>query len=130
MERVCKHHGVVSHRPRNGGGWRCTKCSTEAVGKTRRKIKQTLVNDHGGRCQNPDCAVPGGYDRHVAAFDFHHRDPAAKSFGIGFAGLTRSLARARAEASKCILLCANCHREIEAGEHQSWVAKLAAAPDC
>ena len=30
-------------------------------------------------------------------------------------GVTRSLAAARAEAAKCVLLCANCHAEVEAG---------------
>jgi hypothetical protein len=29
-------------------------------------------------------------------------------------GITRSLARLRAEAAKCVLLCANCHAEVEA----------------
>jgi predicted HNH restriction endonuclease len=30
-------------------------------------------------------------------------------------GVTRSLAAARAEMAKCVLLCANCHAEVEAG---------------
>ena len=30
-------------------------------------------------------------------------------------GVTRSLTAARAEATKCVLLCANCHAEVEAG---------------
>jgi hypothetical protein len=49
----------------------------------------------------------------VRAFDFHHRDPRAKikpvSFYIG--GLQYNLAER--EASKCDLLCANCHCEVE-----------------
>lgn len=43
------------------------------------------------------------------AMDFHHRDPATKSFGIGQAGLT-SWPRITEEIEKCDLLCANCHR--------------------
>jgi hypothetical protein len=31
------------------------------------------------------------------------------------AGLTRSLAKSRAEAAKCALLCSRCHAEVEAG---------------
>lgn len=46
---------------------------------------------------------------------FHHVNPPEKSFGIGDGGVARALNRARAEATKCILLCANCHAEIEAG---------------
>lgn len=29
--------------------------------------------------------------------------------------MTRSIERAREEAAKCVLLCANCHAEVEAG---------------
>jgi hypothetical protein len=29
--------------------------------------------------------------------------------------VARSIARARDEAGKCVLLCANCHAEVEAG---------------
>jgi hypothetical protein len=49
------------------------------------------------------------------ALEFHHVDPAAKRFGVAFRGVTRSLDAAREEASKCVLLCANCHAEVEAG---------------
>jgi hypothetical protein len=47
--------------------------------------------------------------------EFHHLDPGLKEFQLSHNGATRSLARSRAEARKCILLCANCHREVEAG---------------
>ena len=40
---------------------------------------------------------------------------AKKSFSLAAGGLTRSLQRAREEAAKCVLLCANCHAEVEAG---------------
>jgi hypothetical protein len=30
-------------------------------------------------------------------------------------GVTRSLAAARVEMAKCVLLCANCHAEVELG---------------
>jgi IS30 family transposase len=50
-----------------------------------------------------------------AALQFHHRDPGEKLFALSHQGITRSLAKAREEARKCILLCANCHAEIEGG---------------
>lgn len=68
-----------------------------------------LVQEAGGRCRL--C----GYSRSPGALVFHHVDPGSKSFGLGQAGLCRSLARARAEAAKCLLLCANCHAEVETG---------------
>ena len=51
----------------------------------------------------------------MAALQFHHLDATAKEFQISERGVTRSIAAARAEAAKCVLLCANCHAEVEAG---------------
>jgi hypothetical protein len=56
-----------------------------------------------------------GYAKSVVALQFHHVDPSAKRFALSREGVTRSLARAREEAAKCVLLCANCHAEVEAG---------------
>jgi hypothetical protein len=42
-------------------------------------------------------------------------EPILKAFNISERGMTRALARAREEARKCVLLCANCHAEVEAG---------------
>lgn len=49
-------------------------------------------------------------ESHVACLEFHHPDPKAKEFSIGAAG-NRSLKTIIAEAKKCIVLCANCHRK-------------------
>ena len=45
---------------------------------------------------------------------FHHVDPATKEFEVNM-GRGKSLASFRREAAKCVLVCANCHGEIEAG---------------
>jgi 5-methylcytosine-specific restriction endonuclease McrA len=88
---------------------RCRKCNSAGVAERRRKVKRLLVAEAGGCCQV--C----GFDRSQAALEFHHLNPATKSFGLGAAGVSRSIARARTEAAKCILLCANCHAQVEAG---------------
>ena len=77
--------------------------------KWRRKVKRLLVREAGG-----GCAICG-YDRHVGALEFHHIDPSTKTFGLSLYGITRSLKELRSEAAKCILLCGNCHAEVEAG---------------
>jgi len=46
---------------------------------------------------------------------FHHRDPATKEFSISEYGVCRSWERMLAEAKKCVLVCSNCHAEIEEG---------------
>lgn len=78
--------------------------------RRRRRIKQQLVEEAGGRC------AICGYARSPAALVFHHLDPTQKRFHLARNGYTRSLARAREEAGKCLLLCANCHAEVEAGD--------------
>ena len=61
----------------------------------------------GGRCE--DCA----YSRTIWALEFHHRDARDKSFTLG--GFHGAIAKARAEAAKCVLVCANCHRARHSG---------------
>jgi cytochrome c553 len=50
----------------------------------------------------------------VVNLHFHHVDPAEKSFPMTMAR-GKSIASYRAEAEKCVLVCANCHGEIETG---------------
>ena len=80
-----------------------------AVAKRRRKIKTLALEYKGDRCQL--C----GYSKYQGALDLHHKNPETKSFGIGDKGYTRSLEKIKAELDKCLLVCANCHRELEAG---------------
>lgn len=110
VEAECRRHGLVRHvSVQSERRLRCTKCRAEAVSRRRRKVKEILVAEAGGKC------VLCGYTRHSAALQFHHLDPATKSFGLGVRGITRSIDRLRAEAAKCVLLCANCHAEVEVG---------------
>jgi transposase len=110
IEVECKRHGLTRHvTVPSERRLRCTRCRAEAVSRRRRKVKEMLVTEAGGKC------VLCGYARHLAALQFHHVDPATKSFGLGVRGITRSIARLREEASKCVLLCANCHAELEVG---------------
>ena len=105
----CRRHGQTTFLAFPDGKSRCSKCNSEAVARCRRKRKETLAVEAGGRCRR--C----GYDEFLAALQFHHRDRREKDFGIAEAGITRSLERCRAEARKCVLLCANCHAAVEAG---------------
>jgi hypothetical protein len=55
-----------------------------------------------------------GYDVPIA-LEFHHRDRKSKEFGLAARGMTRSYESLCEEASKCLLLCSNCHAQVEAG---------------
>lgn len=105
----CHLHGRTEFVPRRGGSARCARCRSEQVTRWRRRLKARLVAEAGGAC------AICGYSRSTAALQFHHLDPGAKAFSLSQEGVTRSLSRARAEAAKCALLCANCHAEVEAG---------------
>jgi transposase len=105
----CPRHGPGSHVRDTRGYFRCRRCRQEAVVRRRRRVKEILVEEAGGRCRL--C----GYDRCVAALEFHHLDPAAKEFGVAQNGMARSIERLRAEVRKCLLLCSNCHSEVESG---------------
>ncbi len=80
-----------------------------AVAKRRKKIRLLAIQSLGGQCNI--C----GYGRCYEALDFHHRNSKTKEFGISQDGLTRSWKRVKKELKKCILLCANCHREVHVG---------------
>jgi transposase-like protein len=105
----CPVHGPTRHIRRKDGGVRCLACRSDAVTARRRRVKALLVAEAGG------CCVLCGYGDNVGALHFHHVDPATKVFSLGNTGVTRSLAKARAEAAKCVLLCARCHAEVELG---------------
>jgi hypothetical protein len=81
----------------------------KAVTDRRRKLKEMIIEYKGSKCQV--C----GYKKYAGAFDLHHLDHTKKEFGLSVRGLTRSLEKLKAEADKCVLVCANCHREIHGG---------------
>ena len=108
--RRCRTHGLTEHVLTSGGKrYRCRRCRVAAVSARRRRVKIALVQAAGGAC------TICGYSRHPAALQFHHVDPREKAFSIADRGVARSLDRALAEAAKCVLVCANCHAEVEAG---------------
>lgn len=109
MSATCVRHGDTEFIIRGDGSPRCLACRSEAVVAHRRRLKETLIREAGGVC------VLCAYDRCAGALHFHHLDPSDKVFSIAQEGMTRALDVARSEAAKCVLLCANCHAEVENG---------------
>lgn len=81
----------------------------KATSIRRLRLKKELVDIKGGKCQV--C----GYSRCLVALDFHHIDESTKDFELSQRYLTRSWMKIIDEAKKCVLLCANCHREVHFG---------------
>lgn len=81
----------------------CVKCSYDNVKITRKQIKQQLVDYKGGSCERCN------YNKCLEALEFHHINPDEKDFTIS-KGI-KNIESLKVEVDKCILLCANCHRE-------------------
>ena len=71
------------------------------------KRKYEIIEARGGKCEL--C----GYNKNLSALDFHHKNPDEKEFSLDMKQLaSRSLEKLESELNKCIILCANCHREM------------------
>jgi len=105
IEKDCKHHGTTRHILEGRGAYRCTKCRSVAVQKRRDLIKKMAVEYKGGKCER--C----GYNKCIAALEFHHLSPEHKDFAISQNGHTRSWNKVKSEIDKCIMICSNCHKE-------------------
>lgn len=71
----------------------------------RKRLKEEAVNIAGGKCKN--C----GYNKCITALEFHHLQK-NKEGNISTLLKNESRQKLLKEAEKCILLCANCHREL------------------
>ena len=95
--------------PKNFYGKRkkaCKKCFNKMLFKKRKNYQIEAIELLGGKC----CRC--GYNKCLSALEFHHEDLSKKEFGIG--GSAKGRSKILEEAKKCILLCANCHREAHA----------------
>lgn len=84
----------------------CKQCYSQERQRRTNRNRTSIITRMGGKCNN--C----GYDKCEAALELHHLDPSVKD-----AATTKHLrhitdeTRLLQELSKCVLLCANCHRE-------------------
>jgi hypothetical protein len=89
----------------------CKKCHATFILKRQRNMKQKCINLLGGKCSR--C----GYNKFIGALEFHHKDPSTKEMTLSSHRL-HSFKKCEEELKKCILLCANCHREIHNEMHE------------
>ena len=75
--------------------------------KESRKRNKEYVNDY--KIKNGGCARCG-YNKHPCAIDFHHEDSKKENISR-LVKSAASIETIEEEISKCILLCAICHRE-------------------
>lgn len=107
IQCYCTKHGLTNYKYINSAKkFKCVKCRSEYTQRRRYNLKEELVKYKGGKCEI--C----GYNKCYAALEFHHKDPNEKDFGLASKGYTRNIEECKKEVDKCILVCANCHREI------------------
>lgn len=92
--------------------------SYENVKNSRQRLKQRIIRAMGGKC----CIC--GYDRCDSALELHHLNPEEKDFTIA-SNTNKAWELIKVEIQKCVMICANCHREIHANlipqpEHSSY----------
>lgn len=85
----------------------CKDCHNKYTRERLRFYKTQCKEYKGGKCQK--C----GYDKCLDALDFHHLGIEKKDFNISHS--CKNFESKKKELDKCILLCANCHREYHAG---------------
>lgn len=84
--------------------YECSPATNNPTAKTR-AMKNKVIEMKGGKCKK--C----GYNKCIDALELHHLDPSTKDYQLSNTGGAPSFEKFLAEADKCILLCANCHRE-------------------
>jgi hypothetical protein len=115
----------ISNRTRNSQCLECSAATTARGGwslcprhykKSRfNVIKDAAIAHFGGKCETCSCQF------HRSVFDFHHMDKEEKEDSISWLMANSSPDKISEELSKCILLCANCHRLEHHYEHPSWI---------
>lgn len=82
----------------------CKECISNYNTINRQIVKQQSIDYLGGKCSK--C----GYNKCIAALEFHHINPNEKD--IDYANYKWTFSdKLKSELDKCVLLCANCHRE-------------------
>jgi len=103
---LCANCHRVRHTLIDGGG------AGHDVVERRRGRKARAVAHMGGSCHA--C----GRDGPPATFEFHHLAANEKDFGISETGILHRWEKVVSELAKCVMLCANCHREVHAGARE------------
>jgi hypothetical protein len=98
------------HKRSRGDFFRkCRKCEQQRIRKGRSRNKKFVVDYMGGRC------IRCGYNRCYQALELHHKDGEIKEYTLSSFSYNLNNEEVVKELKKCILLCANCHREVEYG---------------
>lgn len=86
-------------------GATCMQCHGKEQVERRRRKRNAAIELLGNKCADCNQVFP------EVCYDFHHTDPSKKDDAVAnLIHNNRKLETILNEASKCELLCANCHR--------------------
>lgn len=113
----CDHCGSHFEFERKHGGNNrtfCFRCVPEGLTKSERaKVHQLLRKEKSQAMKlNIGCSLCG-YSRCATALEWHHQDD--DKLHDPSNAIKRSWKAYMEEISQCVLLCANCHREVHEG---------------
>lgn len=104
--KTCDCGKLFEPRSRGNSSKMCRSCVTN---RRRFSLKEKAIEYLGGKCI--DC----GYNKCIQALEFDHKNPKEKEFAIS-GNHCLSWETIKLELDKCVLRCANCHRERHANE--------------
>lgn len=107
IERTCGTCGKIFIY-KSGNGNNLNKCASCKSSERRRAVKERAIKYKCGKC------VICGYCKCNRALEFHHINPSEKDFHIA-GNPNMRWDKLKEELDKCVLLCSNCHREVEEG---------------
>ena len=93
---------------------KCKSCAREDA-VIRGRNKEVRRRRHLSRYKMNCGCYKCGFNESPHALDLHHIDPETKSKTVS-AMLTHNLKDLINEVRKCVVICANCHRRLHAGE--------------
>ena len=117
---VCKEELLVSsfysngYQPTGGKKYKstCKKCSTA---KIKNRLEELILKVFS----KYECSICK-YSKCKQALEFHHINPSEKEFRVSEMG-TITEDKVIKELEKCMLVCANCHREIHYGYYPQYI---------
>lgn len=84
----------------------CKKCDYKRTNEYMKQRRLKFLELKGNRC------FKCGYDRYQGALEFHHINPEEKEVLDTQTVTSRKISDIMKELDKCVILCANCHREV------------------
>lgn len=109
-------HYSNNYRGENSPSWNGGRLKSKERDKLKTKEKRILLKTEGVKYLGGKCKKCG-YDKCIAALDFHHLDPSTKDDDFS-KKCEKDWDTMKSKIEGCILLCANCHRELHWNENR------------